>query len=142
MAHWSAAKRVLWYLKGTKNLGLTYKKGEPYRNRMYGYADASFATNADMTSTNGNMFILNGAAITWNSKRQQTVALSTAEVEYVIRVGVTLIQARPCLSPTNAQMTGVRTVTNYDLKWPNSFFRKQRCLRQRSTNFATSGNAQ
>ena len=49
---------------------------------MYGYADASFATNADMTSTNGNMFILNGAAITWNSKRQRTVALSTAEAEY------------------------------------------------------------
>ena len=82
MAHWSAAKRVLRYLKGTKNLGLTYKKGEPSRNRMYGYADASFATNADMTSTNGNMFILNGAAITWNSKRQRTVALSTAEAEY------------------------------------------------------------
>ena len=50
---------------------------------MYGYADTSFATNADMTSTNRNMFILNGAAITWNSKRQQTVALSTAEAEYM-----------------------------------------------------------
>jgi hypothetical protein len=82
MAHWSAAKRVLWYLKGTKDLGLTYTKGKPNSNHMYSYADASFTTNADMTSTNGHVFILNGAAITWNSKRQRAVVQSTAVAEY------------------------------------------------------------
>jgi hypothetical protein len=70
IAHWSTAKRVLRYLKGTKDYGLTYTKGGPNSNHMYGYANASFATNMDMTSTNGHVFILNGAAITWNSKRQ------------------------------------------------------------------------
>jgi hypothetical protein len=82
MAHWSAAKRVLQYLKGTKDYSLTYTKGGPNLNRMYGYADASFATNTDMTSTNGHVFILNGAAVTWNSKRQRAVTPSTTEAEY------------------------------------------------------------
>jgi hypothetical protein len=84
MAHWSTAKRVLRYLKGTKDYGLTYTKGGLNSNHMYRYADVSFATNADMTSTNGHVFILNGAAIMWNSKRQRAVALSTAEAEYTL----------------------------------------------------------
>ena len=67
LAHWSAAKRVLRYLKGTKHLGLTYRKGGPHSNRMYGYANASFASNTDMTSINGSAFILNGAAGTRRS---------------------------------------------------------------------------
>ena len=79
MIHWTAAKRVLRYLKGTKHQGITYRKGD---NCVHGYADASFASNEDMSSTNGNVFILNGGAITWSSKRQRTIALSTAEAEY------------------------------------------------------------
>jgi hypothetical protein len=83
MIHWTAAKRVLRYLKGTKHRGITYRKGD---NHMYGYADASLTSNEDMSSTNGNVFILNGGAITWNSKRQRTIALSTAEAKYTSMV--------------------------------------------------------
>jgi hypothetical protein len=71
MIHWTAAKRVLRYPKGTKHRGITYRKGD---NHVYRYADTSFASNEDMSSTNGNIFILNGGAITWNSKRQRMIA--------------------------------------------------------------------
>ena len=82
MIHWSAAKRVLRYLKGSKDIGITYRKGTQNKNRVYGYADASFASNTDKMSTSGHAFFLNGGAITWGSKKQKVLALSTAEAEY------------------------------------------------------------
>jgi len=82
LIHWSAAKRVLRYLKGTKEKGITYRKGGDNKNRLYGYADASFATNSDRSSTSGHVFLLNKGAITWGSRKQRIIALSTAEAEY------------------------------------------------------------
>ena len=81
LAHWTAAKRVLRYLKGTKELGIAYRR-KGNQGEFYGYADASFATNHDLSSTSGNVFLLNGGAITWSSKRETTPALSTAEAEF------------------------------------------------------------
>ena len=59
MVHWTAAKCILCYLRGMKELGITYTKGSTH-GEFYGYADASFANNHDLTSTSGNIFILNG----------------------------------------------------------------------------------
>uniref|UniRef100_A0A0A9X0C4 Copia protein n=1 Tax=Lygus hesperus TaxID=30085 RepID=A0A0A9X0C4_LYGHE len=79
--HWVAAKRVLRYLKGTKNLGIRYTKtGEP----ITGFADADWAScTIDRRSYTGYVFKYAGACISWESRKQKTVALSTAEAEYM-----------------------------------------------------------
>lgn len=79
--HWLAAKRVLRYLKGTKCLGLQYKRTGMHK--VQGYADASHATCHDRRSYSGMVFLHMGAAICWESRKQRTIALSTAEAEYV-----------------------------------------------------------
>lgn len=80
--HWTAVKRVLRYLQGTKDMKLTYAKdGESI---MKGFCDADWASdNIDRKSCTGYVFISQGGAISWCSRRQQTVALSTAEAEYM-----------------------------------------------------------
>lgn len=80
-SHWIAAKRVLRYLKGTKNHGLKYIKG--HNKPVEGYADADHAGEFDRRSYSGLVFIIQGGAISWESKKQRTIALSTAEAEYV-----------------------------------------------------------
>ena len=82
-AHWTAGKRILRYLKGTKDMGLVY--GESAHGiTLKGFADADWATDKDTRrSVTGYVFELGGAAITWNSKLQPTVALSTSEAEYM-----------------------------------------------------------
>jgi len=62
-------------------MGITYTKNS-VTGEFYGYADASFASNHDLTSTSGNVFILNGGAITWSSKKELSHALSISEAEF------------------------------------------------------------
>lgn len=81
-AHWLAVKRILRYLKGTIDVKLTYRKNT--NGSLEGYCDADWASDTtDRRSTTGFVFLLNGAAVSWNSKKQQTVALSTVEAEYM-----------------------------------------------------------
>ena len=80
--HWSALKRVLRYLNGTINHGLLYKQGGP--EHFVGYSDADWAGDlSDRKSTSGYVFILSGGPVSWSSRKQKCVALSTAEAEYV-----------------------------------------------------------
>jgi hypothetical protein len=82
-AHWAAVKRILRYLKGTQKLGLQYG-GNPTSGLLMGYSDADWAGDLETRrSTTGYMFQLCGGAISWNSKRQSSVALSTTEAEYM-----------------------------------------------------------
>jgi hypothetical protein len=86
MCHWTAAKHVLRYLKGTKNIGITYSKPSEdvaTQNQFIGYSDASFTNNYDCTSASGYTFTSAGGAILWGSKKQNTVSLLTIEAEYV-----------------------------------------------------------
>lgn len=79
--HWGAAKRILRYLKGTRDMKLTYMQEE---SDLVGYCDADYAGNIDDSrSTSGYAFIMQGAAISWSTKAQDSVALATAESEYV-----------------------------------------------------------
>ena len=80
--HMTAAKRVLRYLKHTRDLNLAYVKNSP--EAIIGYSDADWAGDMqDRRSTSGNVFLLGGGAITWSSRKQSSVALSTVEAEYM-----------------------------------------------------------
>jgi hypothetical protein len=82
--HWNEAVRILKYLKGTATLGLTYSGNAADLNQVHGYADSDWGGCKDTKrSTGGYVFMLNNAAISWSSKRQNIVALSTAEAELV-----------------------------------------------------------
>jgi hypothetical protein len=77
-----AAKRILRYLQASKEIGIVYQRmGEP---QLRGYADSDWAGDREtQKSTTGYIFTIAGAAISWASKRQQTVALSSTEAEYM-----------------------------------------------------------
>ena len=79
-AHWDAVKRVFRYLKGTRKLWLSYggKDGE-----LEGYADADGSMMEDRKAISGYAFIVNGGAISWSTKKQEIVSLSTTESEYI-----------------------------------------------------------
>ena len=80
--HWQAAKGVLRYLTSTKALGITFGGG--MHSELECYCDADYAGDINTRrSTTGYVFILNGGAISWNSKLQPTVAASTVEAEYM-----------------------------------------------------------
>lgn len=80
--HLQAAKRVLRYLKGTMDLGIWYKKGGS--GELLVYTDNDFAREIDIRkSTSGYVFVMDGAAVAWSSKKQHIVTLSSTEAEYV-----------------------------------------------------------
>lgn len=71
---------MLKYLKGTAKLSLIYKKPV---EKIIGYADVDWGNNpADSNSYTAYVFTLGEAAISWKSKKQRTVALSTTEAEF------------------------------------------------------------
>ena len=78
--HWTAVKWIFRYLKGTRTLGLNYGGEDEDLNI---YCDADWASDADRKSVSGYVIMLAGGAMAWSSKKQSTVALSTAEAEYV-----------------------------------------------------------
>ena len=80
--HYSMAKHLLRYLKGAPDTGLCYTKGTGTAT-FHGYCDADWGGSEDRKSTSGYVFLLNGAPISWSSKRQPTVALSSTEAEYI-----------------------------------------------------------
>ena len=83
LQHYTAAKRVLRYVKGTKNYEITYRKdatrhvGPSDSNIFYGFSNAAFANADDRRSVSGYVFLANGGAITWGSKKQTAIALSS-----------------------------------------------------------------
>ncbi|CAI7902875.1 unnamed protein product [Closterium sp. NIES-54] len=82
--HLQAAKRVLRYLKGCVKSGILYPAHSKPKVELVGFSDADYAgDSADRKSHTGYVYCLNGAAISWQSKRQPVVALSTTESEYI-----------------------------------------------------------
>ncbi|KAL0452911.1 UNVERIFIED_CONTAM: Retrovirus-related Pol polyprotein from transposon TNT 1-94 [Sesamum latifolium] len=72
---------ILRYVKGTLGYGIIFKKGEDYK--LVGYCDADYAGDHDTRrSTTSYVFMLWSGAVSWYSKRQSTVSLSTTEAEY------------------------------------------------------------
>ncbi|KAD2393217.1 hypothetical protein E3N88_40194 [Mikania micrantha] len=82
-SHWMAVKGILKYHRNTKDMFLTYGSGEE-ELVVKGYTDASFQTDRDDSrSQSGYVFIMNGGAVSWKSSKQDVVALSTTESEYI-----------------------------------------------------------
>lgn len=80
--HWTMVKRVFRYLQGTMDYKLQYRRDR--ESTLRGYYDASHApSTTDHRSITGYVFMMQGGAVSWNSKRQSTVALSSTEAEYL-----------------------------------------------------------
>ena len=80
--HWMANERIIRYLIGTLDCGLFYCKDGS--KKCIGFSDADWGGDInDRKSTSGYLFQISGAAVSWRSKKQTCVALSTAEAEYM-----------------------------------------------------------
>jgi len=80
--HWAPIKRVLWYVKGSMDKGLVFDTNSSCVPR--GFSDADWAGDHETRrSTTGFTFIFGGAAVSWGSRLQKMVALSTKKAEYM-----------------------------------------------------------
>lgn len=80
--HLQLAKRVFRYLQGTMEYGIFYKMGG--NDALIAYTDSDYAGDLDdRKSTSGYVFLLSSGAISWSSKKQPIVSLSTTEAEFI-----------------------------------------------------------
>ncbi|KAK6163384.1 hypothetical protein DH2020_000248 [Rehmannia glutinosa] len=81
-SHMTAANRILRYLKGSQEVGLWYTKEGGFK--LIGYSDFDYAgCRVDRKSTSGTCQMLGNRLISWFSKKQSSIATSTAEAEYI-----------------------------------------------------------
>ncbi|GJT48318.1 ribonuclease H-like domain, reverse transcriptase, RNA-dependent DNA polymerase [Tanacetum coccineum] len=80
--HMKAIKKVLRYVKGTKDYGITYKHNGG--NKIYEYSDSSYGVNTqEGNGTTGIIFYYGESPISWSTQKQATVALSSCESEFI-----------------------------------------------------------
>ncbi|CAN0507660.1 unnamed protein product [Discosporangium mesarthrocarpum] len=80
--HWKAGLKVLKFLRLTKDWGITFQKTG--KLKLYACADSSYAGDeGDRCSVSGGVVMFAGAAVSWFSRTQRCVALSSTEVEYM-----------------------------------------------------------
>ncbi|KAK2409488.1 hypothetical protein QL285_044909 [Trifolium repens] len=81
-SHFTVVKKIFRYLKATCNIGLLYQKSNDYK--LIGFCDADYAGDKiERKSTSGNCQFIGENLISWASKRQTTIAMSTTEAEYI-----------------------------------------------------------
>ena len=82
--HQRTLEGVFRYLRATRGKQLVFGQGASGSSTLFGYTDADWASDInDRKSTSGYMFKLAGAAVSWSSKKQTSVALSSTEAEYI-----------------------------------------------------------
>jgi hypothetical protein len=80
--HWIAAKHVLRYIRGTLNYGLRYTASSDIQ--LHGFTNSDWPGSVkDRRSTSGMCFSLGSAMISWGSRKQKSIALSTTEAKYI-----------------------------------------------------------
>ena len=80
--HHTAVKHVLRYVKGTLDKKLYFQRSDE-NLELTGFADADWGTSEDCRSTTGYCFKVGNNLVSWKSKKQPTVALSSCEAEYM-----------------------------------------------------------
>jgi hypothetical protein len=86
-AHWKAVKHLFRYIKGTLDYRITYSKSSSSPHPFITYSDADHGGCPDTgKSTGGYMVMMNSGPVSWKSKLQSTVSLSTTEAEYIAGV--------------------------------------------------------
>ena len=80
--HVIAVKRILRYLKGTMDYGLWYPKRNNFTLKEFTDVDWEGSVD-DYKSTNGETLFLGNCLVSWLSKKQSSISLSTAEAEYI-----------------------------------------------------------
>ena len=81
-AHWNLAKHILQFLYITRDQSLILGSNEL---TLYAYADADFAGDTeDRTSMGGYAIFLGNGVVSWSSKKQTIIALSSTEAEYMV----------------------------------------------------------
>ena len=84
-SHLKVVKRIVWYLVGTTNKCLFYKKNQDFR--LVGYCDADYVGDkVERKSTSGGCHYIRPCLISWTGKKQNSITLSTSEAEYVFAV--------------------------------------------------------
>ena len=83
-SHVAAAKRIMRYVAGTADQGIVYRRSEDPRvaNVLTASADADHGGADDRRSVSGWVVMLNGAMVSWASKRQPVTAISSTESEF------------------------------------------------------------
>ncbi len=82
MERWMAIKQIFRYLQGTLQMKLQFDRTPS--KEVLGYYDADWGGDLEnRSSTTGFVFMIEGGAISWSSKQQPIVALSTMQVEYM-----------------------------------------------------------
>ncbi|XP_039137309.1 secreted RxLR effector protein 161-like [Dioscorea cayenensis subsp. rotundata] len=80
--HIGTVRRILHYLSGTINMGIRYDHVENFQ--LQGFVDSDWGGSVDdRRSTTGWVFNLGSGAVAWSSKRQEVIALSSTEAEYI-----------------------------------------------------------
>ena len=113
LAHWKAAKHLLRYLQGTKDIKLTYAP-DPSQSEMFlTYSDADHGGDRDAKrSTSGMVVKMGTGAISWSSRLQTITTLSTTEAEYVsaVSAGQEMIWLRNLLSEFGYEFNSASTL--------------------------------
>ena len=106
--HWIAVKRILRYIKGTLEYGIAFSGKF---DQVIGYADSDWGTNIDCRrSRTGFLFFANGP-VSWESRLQTTVALSTVEAEYLS--GTSSSDKERVVVTYNVKRIGIHAQTAY-----------------------------
>ena len=79
--HWEVVKWLLRYMRGTSGTSLCFGKG---KMTLQGFVDADLGGDVDSSkSTSGYIYTIGGTAVSWMSRLQKCVSLSSTEAEYV-----------------------------------------------------------
>ena len=110
--HWNYACYIMHYLQGTKSFKIHFKGAS--NDGLVAYSDSDWAEDKDdRHSTSGMLFLMAGGAISWVSRRQPTISLSSTEAEY------------KAASDTCRQMAWLRTFSGelgYDMSYSTPLF--------------------